>query len=60
MATLIMVPRKPHPFGNEWHTMCCGLSGLLFRLDLVEGKDSPLERGTPEYQEKGKTVGLLL
>jgi Transposase IS4 len=56
----MMVPRKPHPFGNEWHTICCGISGLLFRLELVEGKDSPPERDAPEHQDKGKTVGLLL
>ena len=37
----VFCPRKPHPFGNEWHTACCGLCGVLFVLELVEGKDRP-------------------
>jgi hypothetical protein len=56
----MIVPLKPHPFGNEWHTIFCGLCASLVRLELIEGKYSPLERGTQEYQERGKTVGLLL
>ena len=56
----MMVPRKPHPFGNEYHTICCGLSGIMFQIELVEGKDAPVERGQPEHNEMGKTVGLLL
>ncbi|KAL7462772.1 hypothetical protein ACHAXS_004154 [Conticribra weissflogii] len=39
------VPRKPHPFGNEYHTICDGdlLQGapIMFRAELVEGKDRP-------------------
>jgi hypothetical protein len=35
------VPRKPHPMGNEYHTICCGTSGIMFNLELVEGKDKP-------------------
>ena len=26
---LMFVPRKPRPFGNEWHTICCCLSGVF-------------------------------
>jgi hypothetical protein len=37
----IFCPRKPHPFGNEYHTACCGLSGIMFSIELVEGKDAP-------------------
>ena len=43
----MLVPRKPHPFGNEHHAACCGLSGTLFRLEIVEGKDEP-----PEFKKK--------
>jgi len=53
------VPRKPWPFGNEYHTICCGLCGILFDLELVEGKDQP-EEHEPEFSDRGKTVGLLL
>jgi hypothetical protein len=34
-------PRKPWPFGNEYHTACCGLSGIMFVMEMVEGKDHP-------------------
>jgi Transposase IS4 len=51
------VPRKPHPMGNEYHTVCCGESGVLYQLELVEGKDSI---GPKEFDDRGKTSGLLL
>jgi hypothetical protein len=35
------VPRKPHPMGNEYHSICCGVSGIMFAIELVEGKDAP-------------------
>ena len=55
----IFCPRKPHPFRNEWHTACCGMSGVMISTELVEGKDAP-----PDIQvrnaEHGKTTGLFL
>ena len=39
----VFCPRKPHPKGNEYHTIADGLSGILFRLEMVEGKDEPGE-----------------
>lgn len=56
----MFVPRKPHPFGNEYHTVCCCLCGVLYRLELMEGKDAPPERPAEQFSELGKTVGLLL
>lgn len=56
----IVCPRKPWPFGNEYHTIACCMSGVLFRMELVEGKDEPVERPAKAYSDKGKTVGLLL
>lgn len=35
------VPRKPHPFGNEYHSVCCGETQVMWQVELVEGKDSP-------------------
>jgi hypothetical protein len=55
----MVVPRKPHPFGNEYHTACCGKSGILWALELVEGKDRPRELGPKEFDSEGATVGLL-
>ena len=55
------VPRKPWPFGNEWHTIACGICGIIYQAELVEGKDEPkCNRGPKEFDELGKTVGLLL
>jgi hypothetical protein len=56
----MFVPRKPHPFGNEYHTACCGKSGILWSLELVEGKDWPWQLDKLDFENLGKTVGLLL
>ena len=56
----MVVPRKPHPFGNEYHTLCCGKTGIMYHVEIVEGKDRPPEKGPKQYDEKGKTVGLVL
>ena len=39
----IWCQRKPHPFGNEYHTTACGQMGIIFYVNLVEGKDHPPE-----------------
>ena len=56
----MFVPRKPWPFGNEYHTVCCGQSRIMWGLELVEGQDArPNVR--PEFEELGgKTIGLLV
>ena len=41
----IFVGRKPHPFGNEHHTISFSLTSILFRAMIVEGKDRPKELG---------------
>ena len=52
---------KTHPFGNDQHTDCCELSGILFVVELVEGKEHPRQAGPLEFEElDGNTVGLLL
>ena len=56
----MVVPRKPHPFGNEWHTICCGITGIMFYLELVEGKDCPPELPDLNCNKFGNTVNLLL
>jgi hypothetical protein len=37
------LPRKPHPFGNEYHSIADGDKGhfIMWRICLVEGKDRP-------------------
>ena len=56
----MFVPQKPLPFQNEYHTICCGLSGILFGLDLVEGKDALCQAPPKVYDVFGKTIGLLM
>ena len=55
----MFVPRKPWPFGNEYHTVCCCSSGIMWGIELVEGKDWPPELSQQEYGNLGATVGLL-
>ncbi len=55
----VFCPRKPHPFGNEYHSICCGDSGIMYQIELVEGKDAPTQHTQP-HSDKGKTAGLLL
>ena len=55
-----MVPRKPHPFGMEWNDICCALCGIIYCMELREGKDAPENGPVDPRDAKGKTVGLLL
>ena len=52
----MFVPQKPHPFGNKYHTVACGLSNILYQMELVELEDA-LEQMRHKEQEKelGKT-----
>jgi hypothetical protein len=65
----MFLPRKPWPFGNEYHTIADGDDGktIMWRVKLVEGKDRPkLPNGRfafpSKWEEKGykNTVELLL
>jgi len=40
----VYVARKPHPVGNEYHTIADSQSRVIFKIELVEGKDQPPER----------------
>ena len=41
----MFIPHKPWPFGNEYHTICCYSSGIMWGIDLVEEKDRPPQLG---------------
>ena len=56
----VFCPRKPHPFGNEYHSICCGLCAIMFGIDLVEGRDHPPELPSKDPNRNGPTVSLLL
>ena len=56
----MFIPRKPHPFGNEYHTIADVETTMTYRMECVEGKDRPAQLGPKEYDDKGKTVGVML
>ena len=47
----MFVPRKPHPFGNEYHSIADGDQGkpIMWRVKIQEGKDRPMNGNTPRY-----------
>ena len=47
----MFVPRKPRPFGNEYHSICCRESGIMFAIELCEGKDRPKELPSPSQNQ---------
>ena len=56
----MFVPRKPWPFGNEYHTICCCSSGIMWGVELVEGKDQPPELSQQQYGNLVVTVCTYL
>ena len=57
----IFCPRNTHTFGNEWHTDCCALSGILFVVELEEGKACTCQDGSLDFDDLvSNNVGLLL
>ena len=56
----MFVGHKPHPFGNETHTISCGLSTIMWFAEIVEGRDLPCERGRPDFDDIVNIVGNIL
>ena len=55
------VGRKPSPFGNEYHTIACGVLHIIFWMECVEGKSRPPHLGEmPLSYEHGKLCALIL
>ena len=54
------VPRKPWPFGNEYHDAGCADSDIIWALDLRGGKDRQQNLGKKEFDKIDKTTGILL
>jgi hypothetical protein len=50
---------KPHPVGNEYHTIADGMTTILYAAEIVMGKDTP-ENYVHQYErEESKTSSLL-
>ena len=56
----MFVPQKLWPFGNEYHDAGCADSDIIWALELHEGKDHPTQLNNKEFDELGKTIGMLL
>ena len=56
----MFVPCMPWKFGNEYHDVGCGLSNIIWQVDLHEGKDHPAHLGKKEFDDLGSTIGTLL
>ena len=56
----MFVPQKPWPFGNEYHDAGCADSNIIWALELCEGKDCPTQLNNKEFDELGRTIGMLL
>ena len=57
----MFVPRKFTTKGNEFHTIACTQTKIVFGLEIVEGKDRPGSLGPLKFQAQyGKTPALLL
>ena len=54
------MPHKLHHFGNEYHSICCGISGLIWGIEMAEGKDLPKDRTEFKFKDQEQTTGLLL
>jgi hypothetical protein len=55
----VFCPRKPHPVGNEYHTIADGVTTILYAAEIVMGKDKPDDFESQYEREEGKTSSLL-
>ena len=56
----MFVPRKPWPFGNEYHDAGCADSDIIWAVELRKGKDHLTQLNNKEFDEMGKTIGTPL
>ena len=58
----IFFPSKPHPKGNNFHTIFCGESGIMYGWDIFEVRDHLISMGQYEFDRSThmKMVGLVL
>jgi len=50
--SLVYVPQKTFPFCNQYHSICCSESGILWPVELEEGDSQKLE----DFQDEGPTA----
>ena len=53
-------PRKPHPKGNEYQTICCGESGITHGWDIVDVRDHPIPMEQTEFKTSTNTKTVVI
>ena len=56
----MFIPHNPHPFGNEYHTIACAKSKVIYNVDIVEGGDQLRVMSKKDFEEKGVTAGWMV
>ena len=52
-------PRKPCLFGNEYHSIICGVTTILFAIEVVEGKDRLQEKKDNFTKKRGNCIAFF-
>ena len=55
-------PCKPYPKRKDYHTTCCGESGIMYSWEVVEERDNMIPMGIPVFYTSPNmnTVGLMI
>ena len=53
-----VIKRKPHPFGLEFKTVCCAVTGVMINMEPQEGKD--IMKWHPYVKEVNKSSAWCL
>ena len=56
----MFVVQKPYPFGNERHTICCGINSILCKAHIFEGKERLAQLGPKLHSQLVRKVGLVI
>ena len=56
----VCVRRKLHTFGNERHTICCRLTPIVWRKNIVKGKDRPSQLIPKMHLDIRISFGIML
>ena len=57
---MFFFPCKPHPFGNEYHTIDCVVSKVIYQNDIVKVKYRLRYTRKNYLDKKGVIVGLVV
>ena len=46
--------RKPHPMDSEHHAVACGMFGVSWVMEIIDGRDRPSELGVQSAMSMGR------